>query len=434
MPSRTTASPSWLKRPCRCLNALLKDTNGAAAVFIAAALPMLIGLVGLGIDSTRLYNAHSKLQSAVDSAALAGSLQLPYDPDLSKGLVSQEVNTYLHKNYADATLTNLAQGTEARSVEVEASAQVNTLLLHMFGTDSRTIEAKAVAGFNNLEIVFVIDNSGSMRGAPIQETNEAASSLVDLILPDGLESSVKVGLVPFRGKVRIGDGVDGLPAGCRNADGSYNWDLNDEYLKPEYRYPEDSRLRVSSGTCSGIPPVHALTTDKTAIINAIQSQDARGAASGTVISEGIKWGRHVLTPESPYTEGSNEPDMRRVMILLTDGDTEDGECGGNYRAWYYPNNYWTNAYYGMLDMDSHCENGGVLNQAVIDEAEAAKAAGIEVFCIRYGNSDTTDRDIMKQIASSKPGTEDHYYDAPSPYDIGDIFKKIGRQLGWRLLS
>ncbi|WP_232034895.1 Tad domain-containing protein [Desulfovibrio ferrophilus] len=401
---------------------------------MAAAIPTLVGLAGLGLDSALLYQAHGRLQSAVDSAALAGSLELPYDPDMTKGIVEAAAVEYLEKNYPEAQLKSLGSGTEARSVTVEGEAVVDLLLLDALGLSDTVITAKATAGFNNLEIVFVIDNSGSMKGAPITETNEASVNLVNLIMPAGMESSVKVGLVPFRGKVRIPANVDGLPAGCRNADGTFNWDLDEEYYKTEYRYPVGSYLRVSSGTCSGIPETQGLTHDRSSIVTAIEDQDARGTASGTVISEGLKWARHVLTPEAPFTEGSDKDDMRKIIILLTDGDTEDGMCGGNYDVSYTPNVYWTNAYYGMLDMESHCDNGGVLNQAMLDEAQLAKDAGIEIFAVRYGNSDSTDVTLMKQVASSKAGTDDHFYDAPSPYDIDDIFKKIGRQLGWRLLN
>ena len=59
---------------------------------------------------------------------------------------------------------------------------------------------------------------------------------------------------------------------------------------------------------------------------AINSQTATGNSSGTVIPEGIKWGRNVLTPEAPYDQGGSEDDYRKIMIVLTDGDTEDGEC------------------------------------------------------------------------------------------------------------
>nr|WP_245168121.1 vWA domain-containing protein [Desulfobaculum xiamenense] len=421
-------------RACRRCRRFLADARGSAAIFIAVALPALLALAGLGIDSSNLYMAHSRLQGAVDAAALAASLQLPYDPDMSRGLVEQAAQEYLTENHPGAQLVSVAPGTAVRSVQITARAKVDMMLLPVIGIGSETIEAKAMAGFNNLEIVFVIDNSGSMAGAPINETNEAAAQLVDLVMPDGLAASVQIGLVPFRGKVRIPANVDGKPAGCRNADGSYNDGLNSEYYDRKYRYPYYSRLQVTSGTCDSIPFTHALTRDKQEILSAIYEQDGRGDWSGTVISEGLKWGTNVLTPEAPFTEGDASGDMRKILILLTDGDTEDGMCGGSHAVSYTPNNYWTNAYYGMLDMDAHCENQGRLNEDMLKEAVKAKAAGIEIFCIRYGVSDYEDVRLLKEVASSTPGTDDHYFDAPSPYDIGDIFKKIGRQLGWRLLQ
>lgn len=403
-------------------------------MFAAVAVPIIVGLVGLGIDSARLYHAHSRLQAATDAAALAGSLQLPYDPDLSKGLVNAAVADYLNRNMPEAEVVGVAPGTEVRSVRVSSRVEVDVLLLGVLGASAKTLTASAAAGFNNLEVVFVIDNSGSMKGSPINETNQAAIDLVELMMPPGAHATVKAAVVPFRGKVRIPGGVDDLPAGCRNADGTWNWDLHEEYTKSKYRYPSGSALRVSTGTCSSIPVTQPLTDDRDVIIAAIRAQTALGSASGTVISEGIKWARHVLTPEPPFTEASDRDDMRKIMILLTDGDTEDGKCGGSYAVSYTPNDYWTNAYYGMLDMNSHCENGGALNNAMLQEAQKAKDAGIEIFSVRFGDSDATDVALMKAVASSKPGTNDHYFDAPSSYDIGGMFKLIGRQLGWRLLN
>ena len=400
---------------------------------MAVGLVGILGIVGLGMDAGMLYLAHSRLQTATDSAALAGSLELPYDPEISNGRVESAVNDFLNRNYPRGQIEEIVPGGETRSVKVLASADVPMRFLGLMGIDSRTVHAEALAGFNNLEIVFVIDNSGSMKGTPIQMTNMAAESLVDLVLPDGMSPAIKIGLVPFRGKVRIGEGVDGLPAGCRNADGSFSEWLREEYMEPEYRYPPHYSLHVSSDTCEVIPEVLPLSADKLNIMSAIDTQDARGSGSGTLISEGIKWARNVLSPEEPYTEGSGDDDMRKIMIVLTDGDTEDGSCGGRFDVNYTPNNYWTNAYYGMGDMDSHCEDGGALNSAMLDEAQAAKDDGIEIFSIRYGDSDSTDIELMKQIASSKPGTHDHYFDAPSAYDIEDVFKLIGKQLGWRLM-
>ncbi|GFM32142.1 vWA domain-containing protein [Desulfovibrio subterraneus] len=416
------------------LRRFYRDEHGGTATIIAVLIPVILGISALALDSALLYTSHSRLQAATDAAALAGSLELPYDPDMTLGKVALAATDYLNRNYAEAQVDSIAPGPLSRSVQVNTKVTVPLLLMPILGINDKTIKATATAGFNKLEVVFVIDNSGSMKGTPINETNAAASKLVNLIMPDGLKTSVKAGLVPFRGKVHIPSGVDGLADGCRNADGTLSPDLNDEYYKTTYRYPRDSRLRVDMDTCDVIPRTQGLTDDKAVILTAISKQNGLGSGSGTIISEGLKWGRHVLTKDAPYTEASDDPEMRKIIILLTDGDTEDGKCGGNYAISYTPNNYWTNAFYGMLDMNSHCENSGKLNQYSLDEAAAAKAAGIEIFTIRFGVSDSVDVDLMKTMASSSPGTTDHYFDAPSAYDIDDVFMRIGRQLGWRLLN
>lgn len=393
----------------------------------------MIGMAGIAIDMGNMYMTHTRLQAAVDAGALAGSLELPYDPDLSKGIVEQAVNDMVATNMDEAVVTSVAAGTEVRSVEVTAQAEVSVLLMGVLGLSDGIVQASASAGFNKLEIVFVIDNSGSMKGTPINMVKEASIALTDLLIPDNATPDTKVGLVAFRGKVRIGEGQDQFDPGCYNVDGSKNEGIHDDFMDDYWRLSSYYRSRITMDTCSDLPEALPLSQDKDHIIASINTQTATGAWSGTVIPEGIKWARHILTPEAPYIQGGDKEDFRKIMIVLTDGDTEDGECGGSYRASYRPNNYWTNAYFGMGRDDAHCENGGVLNADMLAEAQLAKDAGIEIFAIRFGSSDTVDRDLMKEIASSKPDTDDHYFDAPSVYDIDDVFKQIGKQLGWRLL-
>lgn len=402
---------------------------------VALLLPVVFAVAGLAIDLGNMYVTHTRLQAAVDAGALAGALQLPYDPNLSKGIVAAAVQDMVGTNMAEAEVESVIPGTEVRSVVVSGKAEVKLLLMKILGISDQWVRASASAGFNRLEVVFVIDNSGSMKGTPINMVKEASIELTDLLMPDGTTPDTKVGVVPFRGKVHVGADVDGLPEGCRNADGSLNEtglheDFMDMYWDLSYYY----RRYIDMDTCSNIPVIMPLSKAKADIVDAINSQTATGNSSGTIIPEGIKWGRHVLTPEAPYDQGGDEDDYRKIMIVLTDGDTEDGECGGSYRASYRPNNYWTNAYFRMGDDLSHCEDGGVLNTHMLEQAQLAKDAGIEIFAIRFGSSDNVDVDLMKQIASSKPGTEDHYFDAPSVYDIPEVFKKIGKQLGWRLLN
>ncbi len=440
---------------------------------MAAALIGVMAAAGVAVDVGRVFVARNKLQNGVDAAALAGSLQLPDDPEVSNGKVETAAKDNLAQNDAEAINVEVTAGGATRSVCVAADAVVDMTLSKVVGISDTTVSAEACAGYNDIELVMVLDATGSMKGTPIANVKEAASNLVSLIMPSSNTSNTrsKIGLVPFQGKVRI-DGndpveanPDGVGAGCRNA----NDTLNDGKLKEEYSDTRDRRSifygysisGVSTSqdkTCSGMSPIRALSSNKTTILDNIEAIDAGAVTSGTIISEGIKWGHRVLSPDAPYTQGSTDKKVRKIMIVLTDGDTEDGRCGGKYASGSRTiNTYWTNAYFGQglrpdtatspydtlstasetLAQIPSCEDGGELNQAVIDEAKAAKNDAnypVEIFSIRFGDSDSTDKALMKEIASSKTGTEDHYYDAPSASDIQEMFKKIGQQLGQRLMT
>ncbi|WP_300162003.1 pilus assembly protein TadG-related protein [Solidesulfovibrio sp.] len=444
-------------------------------MLVAATLVGVLAAAGVAVDLGRVYVARNKLQNAVDAAALAGSLQLADDPDVSNGKVETAAKENLAANDPDAVDVEVASGGATRSVCVDAKAVVDMTLSKVIGVDDATVSAEACAGYNDIELVMVLDATGSMKGTPIANVKEAATSLVNLIMPSNNASNTrsKIGLVPFQGKVRI-DGndpvtaeanPDGVGTGCRNADGT----LNNGKLKTEYSnttskssifygYSISGVSTSQDKTCSGMSPIRALSSDKQTILSNITAISAGAVTSGTLISEGIKWGHKVLSPEAPYTEGSTDKKVRKIMIVLTDGDTEDGRCGGSYAsASKTINNYWTNAYFGMglkpttttspystlstatatLAQIPSCVDGGKLNQYALDEATSAKNDAtypVEIFTIRFGDSDSTDKNIMKQIASSKTGTDDHYYDAPNESDIQDMFKKIGQQLGQRLMT
>ncbi len=86
-----------------------------------------------------------------------------------------------------------------------------------------------------------------------------------------------------------------------------------------------------------------------------------------------------------------------------------------------------------------------------------EASGVEVFVVAYGvvgspsstlcvpanvgggtahdqSSDTRDRNFAKCIASSSPGTNNHYFEAPAPADLPGIFQVIGSLINARLVK
>ena len=60
------------RSPSKTRLRLLADTAGNSLVIMAAAMFPLAGLVGGGVDMSRLYLAKARLQQACDAGALAG--------------------------------------------------------------------------------------------------------------------------------------------------------------------------------------------------------------------------------------------------------------------------------------------------------------------------------------------------------------------------
>jgi hypothetical protein len=213
-----------------------------------------------------------------------------------------------------------------------------------------------------------------------------------------------VALVPFRGKVHIA-GQDGLPDGCRCRDGRFNQGA-----------PEETCL-------DPLTPVLPLSFDKQTITNHVNRMTAPGgkANSGTLIMEGIKWGREVLTPDWPFEQGGRQDQYRKVMILLSDG----------MNTWYSPHD----AFQALPLNNQSCNNQPCRDAETRREADLAKAEGIEIFVIRYGNSSPAHAvELLQYVASSVPGTDDHYYSAPGPSEVPQVMRRIGRRLAFRLLS
>ena len=170
-------------------------------MLLAILLPVIIGMIGMAVDMGNVYVTHTRLQAATDAAALAGSLELPSDPDLNKGLVVAAATNMLTENLPGAVIESVSPGAETRSVEVAAKAQAQLMLMGVLGLADPWVRASAAAGFNNLEVVFVLDNTGSMKGGPIAAVRAATEDLVELILPAGKTVASKIGLVGFRGRI-----------------------------------------------------------------------------------------------------------------------------------------------------------------------------------------------------------------------------------------
>ena len=207
--------PGLLRRLCR-------DQRGAVAVLIAVLLVPLVAFVGISVDTARAYFLKARLNQALDSAALAGG-RVFFEADRD-----QDVEDFFAANFPDgflgATLSPLSISADAveGSIEVSASAVMDTTFLNLIGQPTITVSARTVVqrAERGMELVLVMDNTGSMAtNNRIGNMRLAAHELVNILY--GTKTSIPdfyVSVVPYAATVNIGEARDGwLTSGSLDA-------------------------------------------------------------------------------------------------------------------------------------------------------------------------------------------------------------------------
>ncbi len=214
-PSTTAAQTGFLTH-------LAKDKSGNVIAMIAASLFPLIALIGGGIDMGRGYLAQSRLQQACDAGTLAARKRLG-DSIAVNGIVPDDVaetgQRFFNINFRDG-----AYGTENRrftmalendySLTGTASVDVPTTLMAVFGYNEMPVEVScgSIQSFNNLDVMMVVDTTGSMRHTNAGDTLSRMDSLKEVIrnfhamLDAGKApgTEIRYGFVPYATNVNVG--------------------------------------------------------------------------------------------------------------------------------------------------------------------------------------------------------------------------------------
>ena len=152
--------------------------RGFAIYFTAILLMMIVPMIGLAIDATLLYVVKTRLQGAVDGAALAGAKALAQGTDDPSEAASAKTaaNTYVRMNFPssfffsndvviDSTTGVVVDYTSVahqRTVTVTASVAEPTLFMRWLNFMSTTVTATAATVRKDLNVVLVMDRSGSL--------------------------------------------------------------------------------------------------------------------------------------------------------------------------------------------------------------------------------------------------------------------------------
>ena len=154
----------------RKVSKFLRNTCGATALIFGLSAIPTVGAMGIALDYMRADMAHLRLQSAVDSAALAAGASDSVDASEILTLVNQyvEINS---GGLGGFTVTKITRSSNSNGdVIVNVDGVMKTLVMRILGIDEVDVKAQTRVArniINRAEIALVLDTTGSMSGTKL---------------------------------------------------------------------------------------------------------------------------------------------------------------------------------------------------------------------------------------------------------------------------
>ncbi|MDE2383594.1 MAG: pilus assembly protein [Alphaproteobacteria bacterium] len=464
------------KKVLGALKSLWADKRGSISMMAGlAAVPMVIA-GGAAIDYDRAINAKTELMASLDSAVLYASTQNTDDltvlTTVSKPFVDVNYN-----NSGDATLQSYAvtAGSGTNTLKATGVVKMNTWFMAAVGITTLSVTASSEAlhvgtGRNiNLEVSMVLDNTGSMNtsdgstpNAPITDLKTAAASFVSTVMGSNQTPYyTKIAVIPYNNSVNLGSAS--LAAAARGAiltnpststtPGYSNFKFTSA-SNQTMTYPSSNCVTERQGAqaytdaamstapvglmygppgyndCSVVPMV-PLSTDKTALVNTINSMAAGQSTAGQV---GIAWGWYALSPNVGIWSGTSVPSgydkltttdaaskVKKIMVLMTDGEYNSAYCNGVIS---YPSSLSGSGSYSY-QIPCSSSLGNSYTQAT-SMCGAIKQSGVEVYVITFQlNTSYTQR---VSLVNSCATDASHILNASNQSQLNNVFQSLAQNL------
>jgi Flp pilus assembly protein TadG len=265
-------------------------SRGQILVIAALTVFLLIAFVALAVDTGITYGVRAKLNSAVDSAAVAAArATVVGSTDAVRAQNAATASSRLFRlNFDPGYLGATSNGVTTRAVHqangmwqvtVSASATRPTFLMGVLGLQNMTVSARAQAIRRNVDMMLVIDTSGSLGppDSPAATFGQVKSAALDFVSnfasgPGG----DRVGLVVFASGARLAVPI--------NKDATRGFDMN------------------------------ALTS----AINALGTNGDTSPSGSTASSEGLRIAHDEIDRIDPSMQSS-----LRVVVFFSDGAPND---------------------------------------------------------------------------------------------------------------
>ncbi|MEM7043244.1 MAG: Tad domain-containing protein [Pseudomonadota bacterium] len=425
------------------------EKGSVATIMGLSILPLMVAL-GLAVDGGMSYGAQSKLQGAVDAAALASARAASSE----EGDVEADARMFFEanfpKDYLGSELTDFDAVFNEDTGELTVNAEIDlpTSFMRVAGIESRSIAASAVAQqqLSGIELALVLDVTGSMNdpdpsgGTKIDALEDASETLLNVIYGENETiKDVSISVVPYNTTVNLGDGRTDLLTGYNEDDfGDDGWKgcvearagSTDRDDTPPSEEPFTAFL-WPAGEGTGYNPsedpnlycpeseVLPLTAEKSVVMDHIEDLEASGF---TMTNVGLTWGWRTISPRWQGEWGSSEapvdydhPSIDKAIIFMTDGKAD-------WAPGYYTS-------YGFLaderlGTSNEAIAEGEVNDRLLESCELAKEQGIEVYTVMFD----LDNPVIEADYRACASSDEHFFDAPDGDALDAAFRDIAGKL------
>lgn len=441
-------SPSSIRR-------FERDDQGTVAVIFSLSLMVLLFAIFLSVDMARAYDVRSRVQAALDAAALAGAKLLVED-GVSDADVQEKAEAFFlaqltRLGFRDVSVENFVADPDWANSTVTASADVamGSYFKSLSGDgDQLAFSTQSTATFRTLriELSLVADVTGSMCDVAPAVTDPPCTSAVkldalkaaardmvtSLASSTSLPGGIRVGLVPYSASVNAGGLANAVSAGSSldgcvvERSGADAFSNASPYTQPLGAIVPGS-LPFYSCVASPVRPLVDLASagERIALLAAIDNLAASGGTAGHI---GAAWGWYLLSPEWSAVFGSragrpwDPAKVMKVVVLMTDGDFNISYAnGGETHPWPDP-------------LSSDASHPGSSGEQALRLCEEIKSLGnasksVRIYTVAF-QAPAAAETLLKQCAG-----EENYYDAGNASQLNDAFRDIVRRLnGLRMTS
>ncbi len=174
-------------------------------------LSILLPMVGLVIDAGIMYAVRSRLATACDAAAMAAARSLAVGQTLADQEASARARaeTFFRANFATGTLETSAAAVsvsldesvaQTRTITVSGSAAAPVYFMQVLGVPRTTVGASASASRRDVNVMLVLDRSGSLQSAGACDDLELAASAFTNLFASQRD---RMGMITFGGTYRL---------------------------------------------------------------------------------------------------------------------------------------------------------------------------------------------------------------------------------------